>query len=78
MRLNFANGWGVSVIDFGYGAEEGLSELAVMKGGRLHYANPVARGDVRGWLNDEMVAALITKVESWSPDQTFPGWEEEE
>lgn len=78
MQLNFANGWGVSIIDFGYGAEEGLSELAVLKDGRLHFENPVARGDVRGWLTDDDVGELTSEVKSWSPDQTFPEWEEEE
>lgn len=78
MQLNFANGWGVSIIDFGYGAEEGLSELAVLKDGRLHYANPVSMGDVRGWLTDDEANKLASEVESWSPDQTFPEWEEEE
>ena len=77
MRLNFANGWGVSIVDFGKGAEHGLSELAVLRGGRLHYANPVARGDVCGWLTEDEVSKLISEVESWSNDQTFPEWEEE-
>lgn len=81
MRMHFENGWGVSIIcnSFSYGGNEGLSELAVLdKDGRLHYANPVAKGDVRGWLDDDLVAALVAKVESWKPDQVFPEWEDEE
>ena len=78
MQLNFANGWGVSIIDFGYGADEGLLELAVLKDGNLHYANPVSMGDVRGWLTAERANDLASEVQSWTQDQTFPDWEDEE
>ena len=77
MQTHFDNGWGVSVIDFGRGSADGLSELAVLKDGELHYENPVANGDTRGWLTDEEVRKLISEVASWSEDQTFPDWEEE-
>ena len=62
MQLNFANGWGVSIIDFGYGSDEGLLELAVRKDGRLHYANPVSMGDVRRWLTDDEANKLASEV----------------
>ena len=78
MSQQFENGWGVSVIDHGYGSDEGLLELAVEKDGILHYANPVAMGDVCGWLTVEDVERLSAIVESWAPDQTFPEWEDEE
>jgi hypothetical protein len=78
MQLKYANGWGVSIIDFGYGSDEGLLELAVMKDGRLHYANPVAQGDVCGFLSEEEAATLASTVESWKQDQVFPEWEDEE
>ena len=77
-EYNFENDWGVSVIDYGYGGGDGLSELAVLKHGRMHYANPVSCGDVRGWLTDDEVTTLMEQVRSWKPDQTFPEWEEEE
>ena len=77
-RLNFANGWGVSIVEFGYGSDEGLLELAVLKDGKLHYANPVAQDDVCGRLTEDEVSKLISEIESWSNDQTFPEWEEEE
>lgn len=77
MQTHFANGWGVSIIGFGYGADEGLLELAVLKDGRLHYANPISMGDVRGWLTDKEVRELTSEVASWSEDQVFPDWEEE-
>ena len=73
MQTHFANGWGVSIIDFG-GRD---LELAVLKDGRLHYANPVAQGDTRGWLTEKEVRELTSEVASWSEDQTFPDWEEE-
>tara|TARA_Y100000589_G_scaffold41516_1_gene34890 strand:+ start:287 stop:541 length:255 start_codon:yes stop_codon:yes gene_type:complete len=78
MQLNFANGWGVSIIDFGYGSDEGLLELAVLKDGHLHYANPVAQGDVCGWLTGDEADKLASEVESWTQDQVFPDWEDEE
>ena len=78
MQYNFANGWGVSIIGFGYGADEGLLELAVLKDGHLHYANPVSMGDVRGWLTAERANDLASEVQSWTQDQTFPDWEDEE
>ena len=78
MSHQFENGWGVSVIDHGYGSDEGLLELAVTKDGDLHYDNPVAMGDVCGWLTVEDVERLSAIVKSWAPDQTFPEWEDEE
>jgi hypothetical protein len=75
MQLNFANGWGVSIIDHAF--SRGL-ELAVLKDGRLHYANPVACGDTQGWLTDEQVEQLVAEVSSWKQDQIFPEWEDEE
>jgi len=83
MQTHFANGWGVSVIDFGYGADRGLFELAVLdKNGRIHYGNPVSNGDVRGWLTKAEAQTLADEVASWQPDQYPPepedSWEEEE
>jgi len=78
MQYNFASGWGVSIIDYGYGSDEGLLELAVLKDGDLHYANPVSMGDVRGWLTDDEAMKLASEVESWTRDQVFPDWEDEE
>ena len=62
----FPNGWGVSVIT-GYGAYGGL-ELAVLRDGDLHYDNPVALGDVRGYLTEDAVEALMAEIESWPDD----------
>lgn len=70
MREILANNWEVSVVGQ-YGSDEGLLELAVLKDGKLHYENPVADGDVRGWLTFEQVAILSAEVASWQPNQTF-------
>ena len=66
-KHTFPNGWGVSVIcvpGFSYGGEQGLYELAVVgPDGGLHYDNPVANGDVRGYLTPEDVDRLMAMVE---------------
>mgnify|MGYP000043965239 CR=1 FL=1 len=74
-KTYFANGWGVSIIEFAFSRG---TELAVIgPDGEMHYDNPVAQGDTRGWLTDEEVRELTSEVASWSEDQTFPNWEEE-
>jgi len=74
-KTYFANGWGVSIIEFAFSRG---TELAVIgPDGEMHYDNPVAQGDTRGWLTDEEVRELTSEVASWSEDQTFPDWEEE-
>ena len=73
MRLNFANGWGVSIER----REDELPRLAVLRGGREHYANPVGRGGVC-YVTEDEVSKLASEVESWKQDQVFPEWEEEE
>ena len=62
----FPNGWGVSVIT-GKGAY-GKLELAVLRDGDLHYANPVALGDMRRYLTEDDVEALMSEVEAWPDD----------
>jgi hypothetical protein len=48
---------------YSYGYEEELYELAVLKDGELHYDNPVAKGDVRGYLTEAGVEELGSAVE---------------
>ena len=75
-RINFENGWGASVVkhDYSYGGKEGLYELAVIKDGDLHYDNPVANGDVVGYLRPEDVTDAMAviqkfeKIEHLDPD----------
>ena len=64
-RIMFDNGYGASVVShtFSYGGKDGLYELAVLKNGDLHYDNPVAEGDVRGYLTEEEVNDLLIQIQ---------------
>lgn len=72
----FDNGYAVSVVagPNTYGGDRGLFELAVMKDGEIHYNNPVARGDVRGYLSEEDVNELVDTVEEWDIDEEFDNY----
>lgn len=65
VQEHFDNGYGVSVIrtEFTYGGKKGLYELAVLKDGEIHYDNPVAKGDVVGWLTENDVTELMDKIQ---------------
>ncbi len=68
-RMDFDNGYGVSVVmsRYTYGGDKGLYELAVFKDNHIHYDNPIAQGDVVGYLRAEDVTdamAVIQKFES--------------
>ena len=66
----FDNNYGVSVVKgpYSYGGRDGLYELAVihkspdMSESELDYDNPVANGDVRGYLTPEDVTQLMEEV----------------
>lgn len=69
----FENGRGASVVqhDFSYGHEEGLWELAVLKGSGAHdyaldYTTPVT-GDVLPYLTVEEVSSTLDAIRSLSP-----------
>ena len=64
-RIHFENGFGASVVkhDFSYGGKSGLYELAVLKDDELHYDNPVANGDVRGFLTEDAVTELLIQIQ---------------
>ena len=64
-RIHFQNGYGASVVkhDFSYGGKEGLYELAVLFENEIHYDNPVAEGDVRGYLTEEEVSKLLIELQ---------------
>mgnify|MGYP003126990094 CR=1 FL=1 len=66
MRLDFENGYGVSVIDTGYGGEEGLFELAVIHDERICYDTPIT-DDVIGHLSKEEVDEIIEQVKLLEP-----------
>jgi hypothetical protein len=64
-RIHFDNKFGASVVShsFSYGGKEGLYELAVLFEDELHYENPVAAGDVRGYLTEEEVSDLLIEIQ---------------
>ncbi len=71
MRMNemFDNGYGVSVIEDGYGYESGLLELAVLHQtptndkSHLCYRTPIT-SDVIGWLDEDEVEAIIERIKA--------------
>ena len=66
-RIHFENGWGASVVkhDYSYGGKEGLYELAVIKDGGLHYDNPVANGDVLGYLDEDDITHALKQIQQF-------------
>ncbi len=65
--MDFENGYGVSVIKTprSYGYEQDLYELAVAKDGDLHYDNPVANGDVVGYLRPEDITDAMILIQNF-------------
>lgn len=69
--FKFNNGYGASVIktEHSYGFENDLWELAVLKDGKLHYNNPVANGDVIGFLTDKEVNKLLKQIQRFKKEE---------
>lgn len=66
VRMQFDNGYGVSVVShtYSYGGKDGLYEVAVLdKNGDLTYETPIT-GDVLGYLEPEQVTEIMEKVQS--------------
>jgi hypothetical protein len=64
--VQFDNGYGASIVshNYSYGGKEGLYELAVLnENGNIHYDNPVANGDVRGYLKESEVTELLKQIQ---------------
>jgi hypothetical protein len=63
--IHFDNGYGASVVShtFSYGGKSGLYELAVLFNDDIHYDNPVADGDVRGYLTEDAVTELLIQIQ---------------
>jgi hypothetical protein len=66
-RLDFDNGFSVSVVKgpHTYGGTRGLYELAVFKDGEIHYDNPIANGDVVGYLREEDVTDAMLVIQKF-------------
>ena len=66
-RMHFENGFGVSVVrhEFSYGGKDGLFELAVLFDNEIHYDNPVANGDVVGYLRPEDVTDAMSLIQKF-------------
>ena len=66
-RINFDNTYGVTVVKtpYTYGGDKGLYELAVWKDGNIHYDNPVAKGDVVGYLREEDVTDAMLAIQKF-------------
>lgn len=65
IRVHFDNGYGVSIVShqFSYGGNQGLYELAVLKGEELCHDTPIT-DDVIGWLTAEQAIEIAKKVEA--------------
>jgi len=63
-RLDFKNGYGVSVITGGsaYGDKDHPYELAVMHNGYIYYDTPIS-DDVIGYLDEEGVTSLMRQAQ---------------
>jgi hypothetical protein len=66
-RITFENGYGASVVRhaYSYGGKLGLYELAVLKDDELHYDNPIANGDVVGYLREEDVSDAMLVIQKF-------------
>ena len=65
-RIQFDNGWGASIVchNYSYGGRDGLYEVGVLAStGELHYTNPVADGDVIGYLTEENVSEVLIRIQ---------------
>lgn len=66
-KVFFPNGYGASIVQFdgSYGSEDGLWELAVLRGDEsdwsLTYDTPIT-DDVRGYLRDSDVTAIMAEI----------------
>ena len=64
MVFTFGDNWSLSVINRGYGASEGLFEIAPMVGGDIEYVEGISTefDNVRGWLTEDEVFEYVDKM----------------
>ena len=80
--FTFGDNWSLSVINNGYGASEGLFEIAPMVGGDIEYVEGISTefDNVRGWLTEDEVfeyvdkMAEITDYPAKHNDSSLPYW----
>lgn len=63
-RLQFPNGYGISVIrgTYSYGGDEGLYECAVLKDNQLCYDTPIT-DDVIGYCDENKVTEIMKQIQ---------------
>jgi hypothetical protein len=64
-EYKFDNGYGASVIcnSGSYGVQDGLFEVAILKGDDICYDSPISN-DVVGWLDFAGVADILNKIKA--------------
>lgn len=70
--FTFENGWSASLVDHGYGHEEGLMEIGVLgPSGRLAYGAIASTGTdaVVGHLDQEGIMRVLTQIRDIPSDQ---------
>jgi len=82
MVFTFGDNWSLSVINNGYGASEGLFEIAPMADDKIQYVEGISTelDDIRGYLTEEQVfeyvdkMAEITDYPAKHNDSSLPYW----
>ena len=64
-EYKFDNGYGASVVcnSGSYGVQDGLFEVAILKGDDICYDTPIT-SDVVGWLDFAGVADILNKIKA--------------
>lgn len=65
-RVDFKNGYSASVINYGYGSENGLFEIAVIHNGGIDYTTPITN-DVLGYLTEQDVLDTLNAIGELPP-----------
>ena len=82
MIFTFGDNWSLSVINNGYGASEGLFEIAPMADEEIQYVEGISTefDNVRGWLTEEQVFEYVDKMTEITAypakhnDSSLPYW----
>ena len=82
MVFTFGDNWSLSVINNGYGASEGLFEIAPMADDKIQYVEGISTefDNVRGYLTEEQVFEYVDKMAKITDhaavlsDSSLPYW----